>query len=231
MNDPVAIIVGTVYSAVSRCRPSPYSVLRTWHTLFHLIGGLERWSNLPQVTSKWAAKPKPTSLTHPSVVDGDCPCRISHSQKTELSPDNRFHHSWNCRPGKKEGCLSAEASALPEGGYLGGPPASLCDPRVTSICLTSDSKLLAQPVCSPDSRTSPGTSQIFILRLGGIRVVQSCWGHLNLSVFTHCTRWHIWERSSVGVGGVKQTVRRWVWEASRQTERILTIHTLHRGLV
>lgn len=30
---------------------------------------------------------------------------------------------------------------------------------------------------------------------------------------------------------VLNRLRSWVWEASRQTERILTIHTLHQGLV
>lgn len=56
---------------------------------------------------------------------------------------------------------------------LSGLSASLSDPRVTSICLTSDSELPVQPVCNPDSRTSPGTNQIVILGLGRIRVGQN----------------------------------------------------------
>lgn len=104
-------------------------------------------------------------------------------------------------------------------------------PCVTSICLTSDSELLVQLVCNLDSRTGPGTNQTFILGLGGIGVVQSCEAPL-ISVVSHSVRDDTFESTgSVGVGGVKQTVRSWVWEARRQTERFLPIHTLRWGLV
>lgn len=77
---------------------------------------------------------------------------------------------------------------------LGGLSASLSDPHVTSICLTSDSELPVQPVCNPDSRTSPGTNQIVILGLGRIRVGQNqSWCRATkatlISVFSH-TVWN-----------------------------------------
>lgn len=44
-------------------------------------------------------------------------------------------------------------------------------------------------------------------------------------------RWHVENTGSMGIGGVKQTVRSWVWESRRQTTHVLLhIHTLHRGL-
>lgn len=237
MNDPVAVITGTVYSAVTLCKPCAkgvaYIVSFNNHTTSSRAEeATEAWrgeATCPKLPSKWAAKPEPASLTPVSQMETVIARFLSH--KNQFSPDNRFHHSWNCTPGKKEDCLTVEANACPSRRrVLGGPSASLSDPHVTSICLTSDSERLVQPVCNPDSRTSPDTNQIVILGLGRIRVIQSCSGYFNLSIFTHCMRWHIENMGSMGIGGVKQTVRSWVWESRRQTMHVLLpVHT-HQGL-
>lgn len=55
------------------------------------------------------------SVPHHRAEDRDYHCGVSHRHKSTLSPDNRFHHSWNWKPGKKEDCWLLEP-AFPEGG-------------------------------------------------------------------------------------------------------------------
>lgn len=154
-------------------------MLWTSHSLFYLIitppsrraeEATEAWrgeASCPVSPSKWAAEPKPP-VPHPVPWTEIVIAGLLIVKRNQFSPDNRFHHSWNCRPGKKEDCLTAEANAFPEGGYWVG----LLLPCVASICLTSDSELPVQPVCNLDSRTSPGTNQTNLY--SGIGWNQSC---------------------------------------------------------
>ena len=88
--------------------------------------------------------------------------------KLQAREDRRLPHGW-------DQCLSRRK-------ILGGPPASLSDPRDSSICLTFDSELPVQPICIQDSKTSLSTNQISI---SGIRAVPSGGGPRDLRTFTH----------------------------------------------
>lgn len=137
----------------------------------------EAWSSdattCPKSPSKWAAKPKPASLTPLSRMETVIAGFFSH--ENQFSPDNRFHHSWNCRPGKKEDCLTVEANACPEGGYWAGfLPACLTHmllPSVWLLTLSCQSSLSATRTAGP---VRARTKSLFLdwaeSELGRIRV-------------------------------------------------------------
>lgn len=153
-------------------------------------------------------------LPHFPCLDGDC----HHT----FSPDSRLHHSGSCSRGRRKvACLPRPRPVQKEGtGWASCQPVR---PTVTSICPTS-----LTPSCCPQPRPQSDLHS----RTGRNRSCPRSARTTVISVFSHTAQDDTLESASrVGAGGVKQTARRWVWEASRQTDCILAMHMLHGRLV
>lgn len=201
---------------------------RTWHPLFHFIitppvGGQREQQRLgegkPPAPSRPASTRQNQSPPLPLPVSG---WRLSWQDfspsEHEFSPDSRLHHSGSRSRGRRKvACLPRPRPVQKEGtGWASRQPVR---PTVPSICPTS---------LTPSCCLQPGPQSDPHSRTGRNRSCPRAARTTVISVFSHPVQDDTLESaSSVGVGGVKQTVRCWGWEASRQTERILAIHILH----
>lgn len=133
--------------------------------------------------------------------------------KLQAWEEGRLPHCWGQ-------CLSRRR-------ILGGPPASMCCFHLSDFWLRAAGAACLQPGQQDQSRHEPNKPLFWDWVESELsRAAEATL----ISVVSHSVRDDTFESTgSVGVGGVKQTVRSWVWEARRQTERFLSIHILHRG--
>lgn len=175
---------------------------------------MERGGHLPQATSQAHGKTQ-ARLPHPSVWRGAVLAGFLTVRKRVLP---REQTSWlrKLQPACRGQGLSRRRA-------LGRASCQPVRPTVPSICLTS---------LTPSCRLQPGQQPDPSARRGRNRSCPRAAQTTVISAFSHTVQDDTSESASgVGVGGVKQTGRRGVWEASRQTACRVAMHTLRWRLV
>lgn len=150
-------------------------MLRPWHTLFHFIitppvGGQREQQRLGEGKPPAPSHPASTGQNqspHPSpqCLDGDCHCRISHSQKSS-SPLIAAFITQEAAAWEEGRLPDCRGQGLSRRRALGGPPASRATHCYFHLSDFSDSSCCLQPrqQSDPYSRTGQSRSCPGLLR-------------------------------------------------------------------